>query len=30
MIMQDILVGDLMLIKGGQEIPGDAIVIEAN
>ena len=24
------MVGDLMLLKGGQEIPGDALVIEAN
>lgn len=30
MIMQDVQAGDLMMIKGGQEMPGDGIIIEAN
>ena len=28
--MQDVLVGDILKLKGGIEIPGDGIVVEAN
>ena len=28
--MQDVLVGDVVKIQGGMEIPGDAIVVEAH
>lgn len=29
-VMSDVLVGDILKLKGGIEMPGDGIVVEAN
>ena len=28
--MSDVVVGDLMVLKGGNEIPGDGLIVESN